>query len=215
MFGIWFQMAWITHSDENEKNMFCHSEQRFNILQFYNLLYSHHSSWVVTIHKSSQLWTATEQGHIVDGSAISFEFLSNNYFDLRNTVLNYEFVEVFKCIFLCVCFPKTINGCNGLFTCTMKRHWLPPAICPPGDRDSFYHKGVFNFLILKGETVSCVVVVMIYMMVHRLRLLENICAVILSSQAGPFIGTCALYRTCFHLKGLMVILPCWVARLHN
>lgn len=54
-----------------------------------------------------------------------------------------------------------------IFTCTMKRPWLLAAIYPPGDRDTFYHEGVFNFLTLKSETVSFVVVVMIYMMVHK------------------------------------------------
>lgn len=84
------------------------------------------------------------------------------------------------------------------FTCTMKRHWLLAPIYPPGDRDSFYHKGVFNFLTLKSETVSFVVVVMIYMLVHRLGLLEN------HMCSGLVLTSRSIYR---HMRTVSYMLP--------
>lgn len=36
-----------------------------------------------------------------------------------------------------------------------------------------------------------------------------------SSQAGPFVDICALYRSCFHLISLTVTHPFWVTILHN
>lgn len=102
----------------------------------------------------------------------------------------------------------------------MKRHSFLAAIYPPGNRDASYHKGVFNYLMLKSKTEGFITVIVfpvrIYMMISKAQIIgKPHVQMAMYSQAGPFMDMCALYHSHIHLKSPTVTQPFWVMILHN